>query len=279
MLDTATRDRLLGRIGLNAVPAHDAAGLRTVHRAFVSHVPYEALAVQLGEYEPLDGDRLVARVLHGGRGGYCFEANTVLATLLHTLGFTVECRQGIVGPRDARAQGEPTNHMALIVDTPDAGRFIAEAGLGEGPLYPLPLVEGPVSAGAFELRVERDHGGWWVASHAYGSFPGFWFADRPATLSDFAPHHLRLSTSPQSSFVKTLVVQRPFDDRIVTLRSRTLFVDGPGRRERVLLNDAGAFTATLRERFGIDTDALGPRRLGRLWDNAVRQHHAHQQER
>ena len=25
-----------------------------VHRAFVSHVPYEALAAQLGEYEPLD---------------------------------------------------------------------------------------------------------------------------------------------------------------------------------------------------------------------------------
>jgi N-hydroxyarylamine O-acetyltransferase len=275
ILDAGTRDKLLARIGLREVPPADAVGLRTAHRAFVSRVPYEDLAVQLGEFEPLEPHALVRRVLRGGRGGYCFEANTVLQTLLVALGFDVERRQGIVGQRDAHANGDSTNHMALIVHTSDAGPFIAEAGLGEEPLDPLPLAVGRVAAGAFEFTIERDGDGWWVAQHEFGSFPGFRFADAPATLADFQPHHLRLSTSPDSSFVQTLVVQRPLDDRIVTLRARTLFVDGPGRRERRVLDDSGSFAAALREQFGIDPEVLGADRLGRLWAKADDQHQAH----
>jgi N-hydroxyarylamine O-acetyltransferase len=271
-LEPAIRDRLLRRIGLTQVPAADVDGLRTVHRAFVSRVPYENIAVQLGESRPLDPPALLRRVLHGGRGGYCFEVNTVLQTLLETLGFAVERRQGIVAPHDVRHSGEPTNHLALVVHTPDAGPFIAEAGLGEGPLDPLPLATGPVTSGAFRFMIERDGDGWWIAQHAYGSIPGFWFSDAPATLAEFQPHHTRLSTSASSSFVQTLVIQRPSGDRIVALRARTLSASGPGRRERVVLGTITTFAATLRDRFGIDPAALGPERLARLWAKATHQH-------
>lgn len=221
-----------------------AGGLRTVHRAFVVNVPYEDLAVQLGESEPLDTPALVRRILSGGRGGYCFEANT----------------------------GEPTNHMALVVRTPDAGQFIAEARLGEGPLDPLPLTAGPVEAGAFHFMIDRDGEGWWVGQHAYGSIPGFWFSDTPASLADFQPHHMRLSTSASSNFVKTLVVQSPFSDHIVTLRACTLSVNGPERRERHVLDSAATFAAALRDRWGIDPAALGPDRLAQLWARVTRRH-------
>ena len=275
-LGAGTRDRLLRRIGRTDVLAADADGLRTLHRAFVSTVRYEDLAVQLGESEPLDPHALVERVLSGGRGGYCFENNTVLQTLLDTLGFTVERREGNVGPRGDHASGVPTNHLALVAHTPDAGPFIVEAGLGEGPLDPLPQAAGTARSGAFEFAIERDGDGWWVAQHPFGSFPGIRFSDRPATLADFQPHHLRLSTSGDSSFVNTLVVQRPFDDRIVTLRARTLSVDGPDGRGRRVLDDLRSFAIVLRERFGIDAGALGSGRLARLWAKATEQHLAHQ---
>jgi N-hydroxyarylamine O-acetyltransferase len=275
MLDATTQDRLLRRIGLTDPPPADAAGLRVVHRAFVSHVPFEALAVQLGESAPLDPPALVQRVLTGGRGGYCFEVNTVFQELLEALGFPVERRQGIVGPRDAFGNRVPTNHLALIVQTPDAGPFIAESGLGEGALEPLPLAEGAVTVGTFTYVLERDGDGWWVGLHEFASTPGFRFADAPATLADFAQHHERLSTSPESGFVQTLVVQQPFDERIVTLRARTLFVDGPGGRSRTVLGDADAFAAALRDPFGIDPDMLGAERLERLWAQATEQHEAH----
>ncbi len=69
--------RLLDRIGLDAAPAPDLEGLRRVHRAYVGTVPYEDLAVQLGECERLDPARLVERVAGDRRGGYCFELNAV----------------------------------------------------------------------------------------------------------------------------------------------------------------------------------------------------------
>ena len=53
--------------------------------------------------------------------------------------------------------------MALVVHTADAGPFIAEAGLGEGPLDPLPLADGPVRSDRFDYMIERDGDGWWVA--------------------------------------------------------------------------------------------------------------------
>jgi N-hydroxyarylamine O-acetyltransferase len=277
-LDGPTRERLLRRIGLDERPPASEAGLRTTVRAFVASVPFEDLAVQLGESGPLDPTAAVDRMLEGGRGGYCFEVNTVLRELLVALGFEVERREAIVGERSAFAHGEPTNHLALVVRAPGAGPFVAEAGWGEGPIEPLPLAPGRYRVGAFEYGVERDGDGWWVAQHEHGSTPGLRFADDAAALADFAAHHERLSTAPDSGFVRTLLVQQPFADRIVTLRARTRFVDGPSVRERRVLANADELAAVLEGDFGIDPAALGPGRLGRLWAYAVAQHDAHREQ-
>jgi N-hydroxyarylamine O-acetyltransferase len=272
-LDDATRDLLLRHIGLDGPPNADAEGLRETVGAFVTRVPFEDLAVQLGESGSLEPHLLVERIVGGGRGGYCFEVNSVLMALLGSLGFAVERREAIVGERTAFADGEPTNHLALVVRTPQ-GPFIAEAGWGEGPVAPLPLATGRHAVGSFTYGLERDGDGWWLAQHEYGSSPGVRFADRVASLADFEPHHERLSTSPESGFVRTLLIQRPAADRIVTLRARTWFVDGPRLREREVIDGADGFAAALA-RFDIDLDPLGSERLERLWARAVAQHDAH----
>jgi hypothetical protein len=76
--------------------------------------------------------------------------------------------------------------------------------------------------------------------------------------------------------VKTLVLQRPFDDHVVTLRGRTVFRDAPGVRERRVVEDAAEFAVVLREQFGIDVSVLGSERLGRLWASACEQHRRHE---
>jgi N-hydroxyarylamine O-acetyltransferase len=233
-------------------------------------VPYENLAVQLRESAPLETASLLQRVLRGGRGGYCFENNTVLHALLTSLGFDVERRQGVVGERGDHAIHE-TNHMVLVVAL-GTDRLIADAGLGQGSLEPMELAEGTRNPGPFAFELERQQAGWWCASHPFSSFAGFWFSDAPARLEDFQPHHLRLSTSPESAFVQTLVVQRMLPDRILSLRARTLAVDGPGVRDRHLLGHADEFAAVLTDQFRIDADALGPERLRRLWALAEAQH-------
>ena len=269
MFDDATRDRLLAHIGLDRPPPADLAGLAAVQRAWLDVVPFEALHAQLGEYAPIDPARLVDRIVAGGRGGYCFEVNTVLAMLLESLGFAVTRHEAIVGARDAFANGVPTNHLALVVATPE-GPHIAEVGLGEGPVEPLPLAEGTYTRGAFPFEVAREGDGWWVGLVGNPSTPGFRFADTAVGLEAFAPHHERLATSPESGFVRTLVIQRAEPDRVVTLRARTLTIGS----ERRVLADAADLEATLRGVFRIDTDALGPDRLARLWAQACEQHEA-----
>ncbi len=265
-----TLARLLERIGLDDAPAPDLDGLRRVHRAYVGAVPYEDLAVQLGECERLDPARLVERVAGDRRGGYCFELNAVFAVLLEALGFTVARHEAVVG-------GEgPTNHMTLVVDL-EGERWLADAGLGEGFLDPLPLRPGEHrGATAFTWTLDREPAGsWWCGQPSWSSFTGFRMAPEPASLAAFDPHHARLSTSPESSFVQTLCVQLPADDRFVTLRARTLTERGPAVDERRVLRDRAELADVLRETFGIDVDALGAERLERLWAAACRQHEAY----
>jgi N-hydroxyarylamine O-acetyltransferase len=254
-------EELARRLGVNA-----ESGLHAVHRAYLEHVTYEDIAVQLRESGPLDEEALTARIL-SGRGGYCFELNTVLAALLRSLGFDVRYHEGVVG-------GEgPTNHMVLIVDL-GGERWIADAGLGEGFVDPVPLREGVhPGRGPFAWTLEVEPAGtWWLGQHEWGSVSGFRMQPEPSPHQAFAPHHRRLSTDPASSFVQTLVVQKPYDDRIVTLRSRTLSRRGPSIDEKRVL-DRDEFGDVLHDEFGLAVDAG---RRQRLWTLAAAQHEAFQ---
>jgi N-hydroxyarylamine O-acetyltransferase len=261
---------LLRLVGLDgAPPAPTAAGLRSVHRAFLERVPYEDLAVQLGECGALDEAALVERMLAGGRGGYCFELNTVFAVLLRGLGFAVAKHEAVVGGAG------PTNHMALVAEA-DGEPWLADAGFGEGFVDPLPLRPGRhAGPGPFAWTLEREPGGaWWLGQHEWGSTTGFRMAAAPSPPAAFEPHHRRLSSDPASPFVQTLVAQMPGDDRITTLRSRTLSVRGPEIDSKRLLRERDELAATLRDVFGIDPAALGGARLERLWERAAAQHAA-----
>lgn len=264
-------DALLEHLELERPPAADADTLAVVHRRFLERVSYDGLTAQLGEHAPLEAEALTRRLLATGRGGYCFEINTVLAALLEGLGFVVERREGIVDAREAFAGGAPTNHQALVAWVGDAA-FVCDAGWGEGFLEPLPLEPGSYRRGALEWVVERtDDGGWWVQQHMWGSTPGFRFGDAVVTTDAFAPHHERLATTADSSFVQTLVVQKPLDDRIVTLRARTLSEKGPAVDDQRVLDDEAAFAHALAATFGVRLRAA---QVARLWTNAVAQHEA-----
>jgi N-hydroxyarylamine O-acetyltransferase len=89
-------------------------------------------------------------------------------------------------------------------------------------------------------------------------------------LSAFDAHHRRMATDPESSFVQTLVAQRPLEDRIVTLRARTLSEIGPDVDTKVVV-DRAQFPEILHGVFGI---TVGGERLERLWAQAAEQHEA-----
>jgi N-hydroxyarylamine O-acetyltransferase len=163
--------------------------------------------------------------------------------------------------------------MVLLVQI-GGDTWIADAGLGEGFLDPLPLRGGRhAGPGPFAWTLAREpEGPWWLGQHEWGSVSGFRMQPDPSPHAAFEPHHRRLSTDPASSFVQTLVVEKPYDDRIVTLRSRTLSVRGPDvNTKRVLEREE--LGGVLRDEFGLVLDAG---RLQRLWTLAAAQHEAFQ---
>lgn len=270
-------DELLRHIGIDHRPDPDDEGLARVHRAYVSSLAYDGITAQLGEHRPIDPMALVERTLTTGRGGYCFEINTILLTLLRDLGFAVERREAVVDEREAFAGGAPTNHLALVATTSSGSRFLCDAGWGEGPLEPLPLAAGTYTRGPLEWTLERepDGSGWWVTQHEWGGTPGFHMGDEAVSLETFAPHHDRLANDPDSNFVRTLVVQQPGADRVTTLRARTLNVKGPGLDvPNVIINSEDELATTVQDVFGIDAAALGAERTARLWTAACAQHEA-----
>ncbi|MFC7742234.1 arylamine N-acetyltransferase [Nocardiopsis composta] len=99
--------------------------------------------------------------------------------------------------------------MALLVRA-DGTAWIADTGLGDGFTDPLPLRPGHHTQGPFGYLVERlADGERWIGHHHWGAVPGYRMRTEPLPLSAFAPHHLRQSTSSESGFVQTLIVQRP----------------------------------------------------------------------
>ncbi len=53
-------------------------------------ITFEGLSAHVGEGVPLDPAKLAAKLVEGGRGGYCFEQNLLFKAALEALGYEVE---------------------------------------------------------------------------------------------------------------------------------------------------------------------------------------------
>ena len=119
----------LDRIGYTGPRGPDLAALRGVVAAHATAIPFENIDVLLGRGVRLDTASLSGKLVHAGRGGYCFEHNMLLHHALRALGFRVEGFSARV--LWGRPEGDPTarSHMLLRVSLPE-GDFLADVGFG-----------------------------------------------------------------------------------------------------------------------------------------------------
>src|SRR5438552_5613549 len=120
-------DAYLARIGYTGPREPTPAVLEAVHLAHATHIPFENLDIQLGRPILLDLASLQAKLVHGRRGGYCFEQNTLFAAALEQLGFRVTRLAARV--RIGATRLSPRTHMTLKVDV-DEGSWLADVGFG-----------------------------------------------------------------------------------------------------------------------------------------------------
>ncbi|MFD7857169.1 arylamine N-acetyltransferase [Streptomyces microflavus] len=219
---TLDLDAYLARIGWTGEPAPTVEVLRSLHRAHALGIPFENLDPVLGSAPSLALADLEAKLVRGGRGGYCYEHNTLFATVLRQLGFTVTLLAARVLLGAAPGDVRPRSHILLRVDVPGvAAPYVADVGFGTvgALLEPIELVagaelydaprhhrlvtvahEGPLEM--WELQAEK--GGSWEAQYA--------FTPEPFERPDFEMINWYVATSPHSPFAQAVYAQRALPD-------------------------------------------------------------------
>ena len=210
-----TTTAYLRRLGVPAEPP-SAAALARLHRAHVERIPYETFWLHLGEDRGIDPAGSAALVAGSTRGGYCYQLNGALATLLADLGYRVSA--AVAGVHDAAGPQASTlrNHVALLVDgcpteANPGGRWYADAGLGDALHEPLPLVTGVYAQGPMRFGMSEvapgGVGDWHFSHDRAGSFGGVSLVDAPVPIASFADRHHYHRTSAESSFARTPTAQ------------------------------------------------------------------------
>lgn len=259
---------LLDRLGVDAPLSADLATLHRLHRSWRTRVPYENVDIQLGREIRLDPEALLDKFGRRRRGGFCYEMNGALALLLRSVGFAVDVvESGVLATvRGDEAWG---NHVALLV-TVEGERWVADTGIGDAFLEPLPLREGEHRQGGLVYRVERlDTGTWRIHHHPGGSVASYDLRVAPRDLADFAGWCQQLANSPDSPFVRLLLAQHHRDGQELALRGRTVSTP-EGQR---VIAGVEEFVEVL-DRFRVPADDLGDDAVGALWERTGSQHAA-----
>lgn len=280
-LDVGLRDEYLRRLGLPEPPPPGVEALHMLHRAQVERIPYESVWIWLGERRtiaPLDS----VRHLTSGRGGYCYHLNGALATLLGWLGFDVRRHVGGVQGAPDSEVGATANHLALTVnglptDTNPDGRWFIDAGLGDGPHEPVPLLAGQHRQGPFTYALAPSAavpGGWRFHADPRMSLMGMDFAAEDAEQRAFEAKHRFLQSHPDSGFVRVLTAFRRDAGGVDALRGLVLRrQDGTGETSTDLTTEPDWYSA-LADVFGLPLSDVDGERRERLWRKVNTAHEA-----
>ena len=252
------------RVGYAGPLEPTAPVLEALHLAHATHIPFENVDVLQKRPIRLDLASLQAKLVAGGRGGYCFEQNLLFAAVLRAAGFDLTMLAARVRHRGDRAL--PRTHMALLVRA-GGSAWIADVGFGgEGLLLPVPFgVPGEVRHHAWTYRIVEEAAGQWLLQsrreHGWGNL--YSFTLEPQTLQDYEMANHYTATHPDSPFVRMLIVQRPTPEARYLLKDGELVIDrGGGRVERRALADDADVRSVLADTFGLRFPA-GTRFRGR----------------
>lgn len=200
----------------------------------------------------LDLASLQHKLVRNGRGGYCFEQNTLFSHVLQALGFPVtRLAARVVWGRPADAQS-PRSHMLLCI-TIDEQPYLADVGFGGNtPTGVLRLETDIVQETSHEpFRLVRMGKEYLLQAEVRETWAPLYRFDLQEQLpADYEVSNWYVATHPHSHFVTGLSVARPGEGRRYTLHNTELAIHHlGGETERHVLTSVGELRATLTETF------------------------------
>lgn len=229
------------------------AGLTAAHPAAIA---FENLNPLLGLPVELTPEALERKMLREGRGGYCFEQNSLFAHALRAIGFRLSGLAARVlwgqAPDAAPGAVPPRTHMLLRVPI-DGVDYLADVGFGgQTPTGVLRLEADVIQPTPHEpFRLTRIGGDWLLESLMGGAWqPLYRFDLQEQHPIDYELASYYVSTHPRSPFVTGLKAARAIPGRRLALRDREFAIHhSGGKSERRTLGDATEICATLERDF------------------------------
>jgi N-hydroxyarylamine O-acetyltransferase len=242
------------RIGYQGPRDASLSTLQALHALHPAAIPFEAIDCLLDRAVDISPAAVDAKLIHGRRGGYCFEHNSLFSRVLAALGFEVEGLAARVrwnAPPEAPAQ--PRTHHVLKV-TVDSEPWLVDVGFG-GCVLTAPLRFEPgleqvtphdtyrLTPVAEDLRLEvlREPG--WI--------PAYDVSLSPCVPRDYEMANWFTSTHPTSHFRSNLLAGRTTPEARYGLlfnRFTTRPVGGAPTKE---ILDADGIEQALRDVFGL----------------------------
>jgi N-hydroxyarylamine O-acetyltransferase len=254
---TINLDAYFARIGYTGPRTATLETLRALHALHPDAIPFENLSVILGQEVLIDLDASQSKLVGAGRGGYCFEHNTVFKAVLDALGFKTRA----LGARVVWSNAVPPArlHTLTLVEI-DQERWIADVGFGTVTLTaPLRLdVRDAQQTPHERFRIDTlEEGGFLLLAELGDKWaPVYQFDLVPQLSADDTLGNFYVNFHPESLFVNNLLASRAVRGARYSLFNGEFSTYTPDPMH-THLKDVGELRAVLRDSFGISLPEAG----------------------
>jgi N-hydroxyarylamine O-acetyltransferase len=248
-------DAWLSRIGYDGSREPTLKTLKAVVTAHATAIAYESIDVLLDIPPALDPVSLQAKIIFGGRGGYCFEQNMLFRAGLLALGYKVTSLQARVVRGLEIDAPRPMLHMVLRVELPE-GSFLADVGFGNlAPTTALKLFTQDEQETPHEIMRFLNMGDELVLQSKLGT--GWEHIYRvvflPRVDAEYEICNWFTASHPQSPYLSNLIAARPGPNRtrLTLFNSRFNRRYPSGEVERRTITGIEGFRDVLANEFGL----------------------------
>lgn len=245
-------EKYLVRVGLLGRPKPTETGMRQLHYAQHRTIPFENFDVILGREIKLSEEAIFQKLVTNNRGGYCFELNGIMLSVLQTLGFEARSLLGRVH-LSGKATGRSHQVTLVIIE---GQKWLVDVGFGsQTPRSPLPIeLDKEFSTDlqtyrfrndpwyGFMLQIQDDNE--WV--DLYSLDMGF------VCDGDIDYGNYYTSTSSNSVFTSSCIASLPIQDGIITLLNNKLKIQSKNGIEEITLLNERLFFQEVEKNFGLN---------------------------
>lgn len=247
-------DAYFARIGYTGPRDATLAVLRDLASLHPQTISFENIAVAAGGVPDITLPAIEAKLVGSGRGGYCYEHNTLLKAVLTELGFTVSSHGARVRYQLPADFVMSRGHMVLRVDLPE-GSFLVDAGFG-GLTLTAPIAlrwHDPQVTPHEALRLQPVDDEYRLQASFGADWSDVYQFDLSRQLpADWEAQNWFTATRPGALFVTNVIATRPVPGGRWSLFNQTLTWRPLGQApEKRTVIGAGALADVLEEVFAL----------------------------